>query len=66
MSDAEIAEAGPHAPCLRPSRRYAHAPEYLRASLASTGLSLLFLESAVLRMDRRQPVTGWVAAAALV
>lgn len=64
MTDDEIAEAGPLAPYLRPSRRYAHAPEYLRAALEAAGLTLLFIESAVLRMDRRQPVTGWVAAAA--
>lgn len=66
MSDDEIVQAGPHAPYLRPSRRYAHAPEYLRAALASAGLTLMFIESAVLRMDRRQPVNGWVAAAAQV
>lgn len=64
MTDEEIAAAGPQAPFLRPSRRYAHAPEYLRAALGAAGLDLLFIESAVLRMDRRQPVIGWVAAAA--
>lgn len=66
MTHEEIAGAGPHAPYLRPSRRYAHAPEYLRDALASAGLTLMFIESAVLRMDRRQPVVGWVAAAARV
>lgn len=64
MTDEEIALAGAHAPFLRPSRRYAHAPTYLRAALAAAGLDLLFMESAVLRMDRRQPVAGWVTAAA--
>lgn len=63
MTDDEIAQAGAQAPFLRASRRYAHAPEYLRAALDAAGLTLLFMDSAVLRMDRRQPVSGWVAAA---
>ena len=47
---------GDHALC--DSRRYAHAPAYVRGALEAAGLSVLKLEETVLRMDRGQPVAG--------
>lgn len=60
---AEIAAGADRAPALRESRRYAHSDVYLRAALTRAGLRPSSFESGVLRMDRREPVVGWVVAA---
>ncbi|TPI42706.1 methyltransferase domain-containing protein [Mesorhizobium sp. B3-1-9] len=43
---------------LLPSRRYAHSEAYARHVLCANGLSVLSLESMVIRHDRRDPVEG--------
>jgi predicted TPR repeat methyltransferase len=43
---------------LRPSLRYAHAPEPTRAALLAAGLEILRFETAILRLDRGAPIAG--------
>lgn len=43
---------------LLPSRRYAHSESYVRRMLEANGLSVLALEPATIRQDRREPVKG--------
>ncbi|TGT79082.1 SAM-dependent methyltransferase, partial [bacterium M00.F.Ca.ET.157.01.1.1] len=43
---------------LLPSRRYAHSEAYVRRVLASSGFSVLSLESTTIRHDRDEPVGG--------
>ncbi|TIQ52396.1 methyltransferase domain-containing protein [Mesorhizobium sp.] len=43
---------------LLPSRRYAHSEAYVRRVLASSGFSVLSLESTTIRHDRGEPVGG--------
>lgn len=45
---------------LQPSRRYAHSQAYVHALIAAAGLSLLSLETAIIRQDRREPVEGFI------
>jgi predicted TPR repeat methyltransferase len=49
---------------LQSSRRYAHAPRYVREVLAANGLELLSMETVVIRQDRREPVAGLALVAA--
>ncbi len=48
---------------LRESRRYAHAPAYVRAALEAAGFDLIRMDEAVLRLDRHAPVEGLVVLA---
>lgn len=48
---------------LRPSRRYAHAPAYLREELAQAGLAVLAMDRATIRQDRNEPVAGLIVTA---
>ena len=43
--------------------RYSHRRGYLEQVLAGAGLALLELQSAILRMEARKPVDGWVVSA---
>lgn len=52
------AHDGPEPQFLRPSLRYAHAPEPTRQALVDAGLDILSFERAVLRQDRGEPVEG--------
>lgn len=54
---------GSEALALRPSRRYAHAEDYVRDALALAGFDLLSMERAIIRMDRGEPVEGLIVAA---
>jgi predicted TPR repeat methyltransferase len=44
---------------LRPSGRYAHAPDYARATAAACGLRLLRMETAVLRREQGRALDGY-------
>jgi predicted TPR repeat methyltransferase len=48
---------------LQPSRRYAHAEEYVRRVLREAGLSILSLDEKIIRQDRNEPVRGLVVTA---
>lgn len=48
---------------LQPTRRYAHAPDYVEAVLVSAGLRVVSLSGATIRTDRNAPVEGLVAVA---
>ena len=43
-----------------PSRRFRHTEVYLRALAGKHGFDLRFLDTAVLRMEKRQPVESFV------
>jgi len=49
--------------CILPQGRYAHADGYLRRGLADAGFAAPRLESATLRQEAGQAVTGWVVTA---
>lgn len=55
--------AGPRDFVLRESRRYAHSEGYVRRLLQSTGLSLLSMERADIRMDRGAAIGGLIVVA---
>lgn len=46
---------------LRPSGRYAHSAEYLRASAAQAGLAVLGVQECACRLEVGRPVAGYVA-----
>ncbi|MCG6113849.1 MAG: methyltransferase domain-containing protein [Mesorhizobium sp.] len=48
---------------LRESRRYAHSPAYIRATLRAAGFDVVQLNEEVLRFDRGEPVQGMVVLA---
>ena len=48
---------------LLPSRRYAHGENYLRALLTRAGFGILTFDEAILRQDRKEPVSGFVIVA---
>ncbi|WP_265516399.1 methyltransferase domain-containing protein [Nitratireductor luteus] len=48
---------------LRPSRRYAHAPAYIARVIATAGFDLVSEETAVIRMDRGEPIEGLIVVA---
>ncbi len=48
---------------LRPSRRFAHSPTYLRNVLLRSGFEILSLESHFIRMDRGEPIEGLIVVA---
>ncbi|GLQ52841.1 methyltransferase [Devosia nitrariae] len=52
------AHDGPEPQFLRPSLRYAHAPEPTRQAIADAGLDILRFERAALRQDRGAPIEG--------
>lgn len=54
---------GPEDVMLRPSRRYAHSPAYLRAVLAGAGFEMVSFETAPIRQDRGEPIEGVVVVA---
>ncbi|WP_309082533.1 methyltransferase [Chelativorans sp.] len=54
---------GPGDMVLRPSRRYAHSPFHLRSLLEAAGFNIASFESAVIRMDRGEPVEGLIVVA---
>jgi len=56
LTDGE--QAGGDGFALRPSRRYAHSEAYVRSVLAANGFSARWLQSAVIRHDRREPIDG--------
>ncbi|TGQ65071.1 methyltransferase domain-containing protein [Mesorhizobium sp. M00.F.Ca.ET.186.01.1.1] len=56
FSVESLADGGDFA--LLPSRRYAHSEPYVRRILQAGGLSILSLEPATIRLDRREPVDG--------
>jgi predicted TPR repeat methyltransferase len=57
------AHEGPEAFVLRESRRYAHSQPYLRRLLAAGGLDVVSFEEATIRMDRGEPLKGYVVVA---
>lgn len=57
------AHDGPEAVFLRPSLRYAHGVEATRDALVVAGLELLRFETATLRLDRGQPISGMLIVA---
>ena len=61
---AFTAERGHQPVELRPSRRFAHSPDYLRGLLASAGFSRIEIEGCVLRRDRGEPVDSLSVVAA--
>jgi predicted TPR repeat methyltransferase len=58
------AHAGPEDVVLRASRRYAHSEAYLRRLLANSGLSVISLDRADIRMDRGEGIEGLMVVAA--
>lgn len=48
---------------LQPSRRYAHAEDYVRRVLAEAGLVSVSLEEKIIRHDRNEPVIGLIVVA---
>ena len=48
---------------LQANGRYAHAPAYLRSTLAEAGLSLVALRAETLRTEAGLPVAGWLVTA---
>lgn len=54
---------GPENMVIRPSRRYAHAPAYVRSLLAAAGFDIAAFETADIRMDRGKPVQGLIVIA---
>ena len=56
LTDGE--QAGGEGFALRASRRYAHSEAYVRSVLAANGFSVRWLESTVIRHDRREPIDG--------
>jgi predicted TPR repeat methyltransferase len=48
---------------LQPSRRYAHAKDYLRRVLGEAGMRVVSLEEKIIRQDRNEPVTGLIVTA---
>ena len=48
---------------LQTNGRYAHAPAYLRSTLADAGLVLLDLRAETLRQEAALPVAGWLVTA---
>lgn len=46
---------------LNPSGRYAHSRAYLEHTLRTAGLTLLSIDSSVLRLERNEPVNGYLA-----
>jgi predicted TPR repeat methyltransferase len=48
---------------LQPSRRYAHSEAYVRRVSSANGLSLLSVETQIIRQDRREPVEGLIVVA---
>lgn len=48
---------------LQPNGRYAHAADYLRATVREAGLTLLDLHAETLRMEAGLPVSGWLVTA---
>lgn len=47
---------------LKPTRRFGHAEGYIAKLAVEHGLSVVLIEKAVLRLERRQPVQGFVIA----
>jgi len=45
---------------LRPTGRYAHSIDYIRRLTEVTGLRAVHLEESVLRMDKGQPIDGYI------
>ncbi|MCO6048305.1 methyltransferase domain-containing protein [Mesorhizobium sp. RP14(2022)] len=56
-------ERGDEAVALRETRRYAHAETYIRDLLARNSLAILSLETATIRKDRNDDVTGLIVLA---
>ncbi len=54
---------GPEDFVLLPSRRYAHSQTYLGRLLETAGLAILSIDTATIRMDRGQPITGLIVVA---
>jgi predicted TPR repeat methyltransferase len=48
---------------LQVNGRYAHAPAYLRSTLAAAGLALMDLRAETLRTEAALPVVGWLVTA---
>jgi predicted TPR repeat methyltransferase len=48
---------------LQPNGRYAHAPSHVRSAIRHSGLTLLGLHPATLRMEAGLPVAGWLVTA---
>ncbi|GHC66535.1 class I SAM-dependent DNA methyltransferase [Limoniibacter endophyticus] len=48
---------------LRPSRRYAHSPAYIKRLLAENGMKPLRIDADRLRYDRNEPVAGLIVVA---
>jgi len=48
---------------LQPSRRYAHSENYVRSVLTKNALTLLSLETHIIRLDRGQPIEGLIVIA---
>jgi predicted TPR repeat methyltransferase len=55
---------GPRDMALRPSRRYAHSQAYLRRVVAAAGMEVASMQTAVIRMDRGEPIEGLIVVAA--
>ena len=58
-----LPEGGALAHRLQANGRYAHGPQYLRAALATAGFEARPLQSATLRMEGGEPVSGWLVTA---
>jgi len=54
------AEEGDDGFVLRPTGRYAHSVGYMRTLAEATGLREVHLEQSVLRMDKGQPIDGYI------
>lgn len=54
---------GPEDMVIRPSRRYAHAPVYIRSLLMSAGFDIASFEAATIRMDRGEALEGLIVVA---
>jgi predicted TPR repeat methyltransferase len=54
---------GPRDMALLPSRRYAHSAVYVRRVIEAAGLAGITIETAVIRMDRGEPVEGLIVVA---
>jgi predicted TPR repeat methyltransferase len=53
-------EEGSDGYVLRPTGRYAHSIGYIRRLAEAAGLRELSLEECVLRMDKGQPINGYI------
>ncbi|EKE73611.1 tetratricopeptide repeat protein [Oceanibaculum indicum] len=63
LATAEALPEGSDGPFqLKPTRRFGHAEGYIARLAAERGLSVVLAEQAVLRLEKRQPVQGFVIA----